>query len=154
MLCTIYIYIISHPDGVCQVPRKRSLPFPDFPDFPLWHRASRGIAKKAKKVLKNLLTKSPAYDIICRRCENATRAFYGGIAQLARALGSYPNGRWFKSDFRYQIRPVGQAAKTPPFHGSNRGSIPLRVTRKSDKVSLSLFQLNSFFERVKYCFAI
>ncbi len=27
---------------------------------------------------------------------------YGGIAQLARASGSYPAGRWFKSDFRYQ----------------------------------------------------
>ena len=25
------------------------------------------------------------------------------------------------------IRPVGQAVKTPPFHGGNRGSIPLRV---------------------------
>ena len=24
--------------------------------------------------------------------------------------------------------PVGQAVKTPPFHGGNRGSIPLRVT--------------------------
>ena len=26
------------------------------------------------------------------------------------------------------LRPVGQAVKTPPFHGGNRGSIPLRVT--------------------------
>ena len=25
----------------------------------------------------------------------------GGIAQLARALGSYPGGRWFKSCCRY-----------------------------------------------------
>ncbi len=24
-------------------------------------------------------------------------------------------------------RPVGQAVKTPPFHGGNKGSIPLRV---------------------------
>ena len=29
---------------------------------------------------------------------------YGGIAQLARAFGSYPTGRWFKSDFRYHFR--------------------------------------------------
>ena len=28
---------------------------------------------------------------------------YGGIAQLARAFGSYPTGRWFKSSFRYQF---------------------------------------------------
>ena len=26
--------------------------------------------------------------------------------------------------------PVGQAVKTPPFHGGNRGSIPLGVTIK------------------------
>ena len=63
----------------------------------------------------------------------------GGIAQLARAIGSYPIGRGFKSNFRYQgeaevsaesFRPVGQAAKTPPFHGGNGSSILPRVTRK------------------------
>ena len=27
-------------------------------------------------------------------------------------------------------RPVGQEVKTPPFHGSNMGSIPVRVTKK------------------------
>ena len=26
---------------------------------------------------------------------------YGGIAQLARACGSYPQCRWFESDYRY-----------------------------------------------------
>ena len=26
--------------------------------------------------------------------------------------------------------PLGQAVKTPPFHGGNRGSIPLGVTKK------------------------
>ena len=30
------------------------------------------------------------------------------------------------------IRLRGQAVKTPPFHGGNRGSIPLGVTRKND----------------------
>ena len=62
-------------------------------------------------------------------------AFFGGIAQLARAFGSYPEGRGFKSNFRYQslaiaggIRPGGQAAKTPPFHGGNTSSILVRVT--------------------------
>ena len=29
-------------------------------------------------------------------------ASYGGVAQLARANGSYPLGRWFKSTRRYQ----------------------------------------------------
>ena len=28
----------------------------------------------------------------------------------------------------HQLWPIGQAVKTPPFHGGNRGSIPLWVT--------------------------
>ena len=63
----------------------------------------------------------------------------GGIAQLARAFGSYPTGRWFKSDFRYHIRPVGQEVKTPPFHGSNMGSIPVRVTKTKQEHKVLLF---------------
>ena len=51
----------------------------------------------------------------------------GGIAQLARAFGSYPKCRRFESYFRYQ-RPGGQAVKTPPFHGGNTSSILVRVT--------------------------
>ena len=47
---------------------------------------------------------------------------------MARAYGSYPYGRWFKSTRRYHIRPIGQVVKTPPFHGDNRGSTPLWVT--------------------------
>ena len=53
---------------------------------------------------------------------------FGGIAQLARALGSYPGCRWFKSTCRYHLRPVGQEVKTSPFHGGIMGSIPVRVT--------------------------
>ena len=51
---------------------------------------------------------------------------------MARASGSYPAGRWFKSDIRYHIRLVGQAVKTRPFHGCNSGSIPLRVTNEKN----------------------
>ena len=29
-------------------------------------------------------------------------------------------------------RPVGQKVKTPPFHGGNMGSIPVRVTKNPD----------------------
>ena len=54
----------------------------------------------------------------------------GGIAQLARATVSYQVGHGFKSNSRYQ-RPVGQAAKTPPFHGGNGSSILPRVTKKA-----------------------
>ena len=38
------------------------------------------------------------------------------------------------------IRPVGQAAKTPPSQGGNMGSIPVRVTKnRSDTPVLSIF---------------
>ena len=37
------------------------------------------------------------------------------------------------------IRPVGQEAKTPPFHGGNRGSIPLRVTKNRAPLSAVLY---------------
>ena len=38
-------------------------------------------------------------------------SLYGGIAQLARAFGSYPKCRWFKSDCRYHVLP--HTAKHP-----------------------------------------
>ena len=78
-----------------------------------------------------------------RSTVNAEKLHFGGIAQLARATGSYPVGHGFKSNSRYQtqnadilsafcvIRPVGQAAKTPPFHGGNGSSILPRVTKKA-----------------------
>ena len=58
---------------------------------------------------------------------------------MARARGSYPRCHWFKSSCRYHYkkrtgvrfhikRPGGQAVKTPPFHGGNTGSSPVRVT--------------------------
>ncbi len=37
------------------------------------------------------------------------------------------------------LRPVGQAVKTPPFHGGNAGSIPARVTTKKQDISWLLF---------------
>ena len=36
------------------------------------------------------------------------------------------------------IWPLGQAVKTPPFHGGNRGSIPLGVTICGYRISVIL----------------
>ena len=62
---------------------------------------------------------------------------------MARVLGSYPIGRWFKSYCRYHKWPVGQEVKTPPFHGGIMGSIPVRVTiqrsRKLRNIAVSEF---------------
>ena len=39
----------------------------------------------------------------------------GGIAQLARALGSYPGCHWFESDCRYQFGPLVKRLRHRPF---------------------------------------
>ena len=57
---------------------------------------------------------------------------------MARATGSYPVGHGFKSNLRYH-RPVGQAAKTPPFHGGNGSSILPRVTKKRTHAKWCVF---------------
>ena len=108
-------------------------------------------AKKAKKLFKKVLTSQCVYDIIVKR------SAHGGIAQLARATGSYPVGHGFKSNSRYQnhpsempddTRPVGQEVKTPPFHGSNMGSIPVRVTKRNKS---ELFRKSKL---VRICFLL
>ena len=69
----------------------------------------------------------------------------GGIAQLARVLGSYPIGRWFESCCRYHSWPVGQEVKTPPFHGGIMGSIPVRVTISTAHIWLNKAFCGLFF---------
>ena len=53
----------------------------------------------------------------------------------------YSFGEILKKDLQFErisdivakvlIRSVGQAVKTPPSHGGNRGSIPLRTTKRN-----------------------
>ena len=54
---------------------------------------------------------------------------YGGIAQLVEH--SVHTRSVICSSQIAATRPVGQKVKTPPFHGGNMGSIPVRVTKKS-----------------------
>ena len=56
-------------------------------------------------------------------------ALNGCIAQLARACGSYPQCHRFKSSYSHHHGPVVKRPKTPPFHGGNTGSNPVRVTK-------------------------
>ena len=69
----------------------------------------------------------------------------GGIAQLARVLGSYPIGRWFESCCRYHSWPVGQEVKTPHFHGGIMGSIPVRVTTTKSRKQRSIAVSETLF---------
>ena len=131
--------------------------------------------KKVKKGVDKRRTLWYNSSVLGKMLETLFRESHnGGIAQLARAIGSYPIGRGFKSNFRYHawqslcqmmqfagicsgplvkrlrhrpftavtgVRfshgspvslqivfwPVGQEAKTPPFHGGNGSSILPRV---------------------------
>ncbi len=48
----------------------------------------------------------------------------GGIAQLARACGSYPQCRWFESDYRYQYGPMVKRLRHRPFTAVTRVRFP------------------------------
>ena len=76
-------------------------------------------------IREKLLTKSKDYNII----NSADFSINGGIAQLARAFGSYPKCRRFKSYFRY-YGPVVKRLRHRPFTAVTRvrfssGSPPL-----------------------------
>ena len=53
-----------------------------------------------EKTFKKVLTFALRCDIMLKH--ELKNSDFGGLAQLARASGSYPAGRWFKSDIRYQ----------------------------------------------------
>ena len=71
------------------------------------------------------------------------------MAQLGRALRSGRRGRRFKScRLDWHTWSVGQAVKTPPSHGGNRGSIPLRTTLRKNDGSCSFLVFSSGIEVV------
>ena len=101
-----------------------------------------GRRKKCIFFAKKVLTRAPP---ICYIKSCLVEVTHGGVAQLARACGSYPQCHRFESSRRYHHRrdvktsrrypsrgkfrwPVGQVVKTRPFHGCNMGSSPVRVT--------------------------
>ena len=84
--------------------------------------------KKYSQKLKNNVDKGDFLYYIISVDAIGCNSEYGGIAQLARAIGSYPAGHRFKSYCRYHIWPHRQAVKTSPFHGEVSGSNPLGVT--------------------------
>ena len=65
---------------------------------------------------------------------------YGGIAQLVEH--SVHTRSVICSSQIAATRPVGQAVKTPPFHGGNMGSIPVRVTKKKPSNRMVSFLLS------------
>ena len=79
----------------------------------IWKKFRNKISTKIFRFFcKKVLTNRNRCDIIVKQSARASLsadAKHGGIAQLARALGSYPKGRGFKSNFRYH----GNETKLP-----------------------------------------
>ncbi len=82
----------------------------------------RDFQKISLKISENPLTKSKRRGIIVKRCEKHSvsndgnrHGSYGGIAQLARATGSYPVGHRFKSGFRYHPARWSRGLRHRPF---------------------------------------
>ena len=64
---------------------------------------------------------------------------YGGVAQLARAFGSYPKGQWFESTHRHQIMFWWQAGakrqgKTSPSSTKKKATTGIEA-KTNDKLS-------------------
>ena len=103
---------------------------------------------KILKNYKNSVDKTKKLYYINSVIENGK---CGGIAQLARAIGSYPAGHKFKSYCRYQIWPHRQAVKTSPFHGEVSGSNPLGVTNlNQNRYTVLVFLLLKFAKKKRY----
>ena len=58
-------------------------------------------------------------------CRSHILIKYGGIAQLARAHGSYPWCRWFKSSSRYLYGILAQLGEHLPYKQRVIGSSPI-----------------------------
>ena len=69
-------------------------------------------SQKTEFFYKKVLTKQKCYDKIYK---SRDRARNGGIAQLARAIGSYPIGHGFKSSSRYHQGPLVKRLRHGPF---------------------------------------
>ena len=70
----------------------------------------------------------------------------GGIAQLARAIGSYPIGHGFKSSFRYHFGPLVKRLRHGPFTAVTWVRFPYGSPNKN-KTNLEQSRFVLFFTR-------
>ena len=95
---------------------------------------------------KSLIKYRGMEQLVARRAHNtkvissslvpATK--YGGVAQLARAFGSYPECQRFKSVRRYQkyIGPMVKRLRHRPFTAVTRVRIPVGSPLKLNKIDI------------------
>ena len=90
-------------------------------------RFAYALKKEKLKVGRKMLDKQALF-YYNNSAVSAAVQFHGGIAQLVE----HPvhTRVVICSNQIAATRPVGQVVKTPPFHGGNMGSSPVRVTKK------------------------
>ena len=71
---------------------------------------------------------------------------YGGIAQLARAIGSYPIGRGFKSNFRYH-GPLVKRLRHRPFTAVTGVRFPLGSPERNQSLEQKALRALFFWNR-------
>ena len=108
--------------------------------------ALEAVKKYRQDILMNFIRKFTKTIDKCAELDyNKSVTKNGGIAQLARASGSYPAGRWFKSDYRYhdtkpfpnrerEYGPVVKRLRHRPFTAVTR----VRFSSGSPKKALAM----------------
>ncbi len=91
-------------------------------DFSALITVDIALYKKINKTIKKLLPNSLFSCILYKQ------HYDGPLAQLVEHLTLNQGVVGSRPTWVTKIWPVGQAVKTPPFHGGIRGSIPLPVT--------------------------
>ena len=91
-----------------------------------------------------MLTKVESYCKLSRLVQESSEYKYGGIAQLARARGSYPRCRWFKSSSRYLCKERNLRKQISFFCIKSENWLEVDFSRWGNKS-----QDNAMFQKVK-----
>ena len=98
---------------------------------------------KIRKTAKKLLPNFPFSCILYKQ------HYDGPLAQLVEHLTLNQGVVGSRPTWVTKIWPVGQAVKTPPFHGGNAGSIPARVTNIKKLFIMKGFFLLLYYPRLR-----
>ena len=121
---------LRNPLPLQKAPNRKSLPLRERRKRKNTERDSAHYKKSIKNCKNQKITLDKSRIIDYNHHAVSTGTAHGGIAQLVEH--SVHTRSVICSSQIAATRPVGQAVKTPPFHGGNMGSSPVRVTKKKD----------------------
>ena len=119
---------LRNPLPLQKAPNRKSLPLRERRKRKNTERDSAHYKKSIKNCKNQKITLDKSRIIDYNHHAVSTGTAHGGIAQLVEH--SVHTRSVICSSQIAATRPVGQEVKTPPFHGGNMGSSPVRVTKK------------------------